>query len=70
MIKFNVPQKSNVRFQIFDILGKIIDEIVNNELSAGEYLFHWDGSNYSSGVYFYRIVTEDFSESKKMILIK
>ena len=55
---------------VYDILGREIDVLVNEELKPGTYEVEWDGSNYSSGIYFYRLVTKDFSASRKMLLIK
>jgi photosystem II stability/assembly factor-like uncharacterized protein len=69
-IKFDIPKKSNVKILIYDILGREIDVLFNESLNAGSYQADWDASNFPSGVYFYKLVTEEFSESKKMILIK
>lgn len=55
---------------IYDVLGKEIATLVNEHLNPGTYEVEWNGSNYSSGIYFYRLKTESFSETKKMILIK
>lgn len=69
-IKFDIPKKSNVKISIFDVLGKEISVLVNEELSPGTFEVNWDASNFPSGVYFYKIETGDYSESKKMVLIK
>lgn len=69
-IKFDIPQRSNVEISIFDILGKEISVLVNEELNPGTFEVNWDASNFPSGVYFYKIETEDFSESRKMVLLK
>jgi len=74
-IEFSLPQTSYVTIDIFDILGKRIRRLVNERLSAGHKIVTWDGrddngQSVSSGVYFYRIVADDFAESKKMILLK
>jgi len=69
-IKFDLPKKSNVKITIFDIIGKEISVLVNEELNSGTFEVNWDASNFPSGVYFYKIETEEFSESKKMILVK
>jgi hypothetical protein len=66
---------SNVKLIIFDILGREIETLVNEALQPGTYEVEWpapmgDGSNYPSGVYFYRITTGSFSDAKKMILLK
>jgi len=60
----------DVRLIVYDILGREVAELVNDKLSPGSYEVEWDGSKYASGVYFYKLVSSDFSEVKKMILIK
>ncbi|RPI19611.1 MAG: T9SS C-terminal target domain-containing protein [Ignavibacteriae bacterium] len=59
-----------VRLSIFDITGKEVSVIVNQKENAGNYEVEWDGSNFASGIYFYKLETETFSDTKKMILIK
>lgn len=75
-IKFELPSLSRskssipVKLVIFDLLGREVTTLVNEELKPGTYEADWDGSNYSSGVYFYKIITEGFVETKKMVLMK
>ncbi|HWA06986.1 MAG TPA: T9SS type A sorting domain-containing protein, partial [Ignavibacteria bacterium] len=74
-IKFAVPsnvkgQTSNVKLVIYDLLGREVVTLVNEELKPGTYEADWDASNYSSGVYFYKIISNDFVETKKMVLMK
>ncbi len=76
-IKFDIPASSlshgerlEVRLVIYDILGKEIATLVNQQLIPGIYEVEWDGSNYSSGIYYYSLVTTEFVETKKMVLIK
>jgi len=74
-IKFAVPsnvkgQTSNVKLVIYDLLGREVTTLVNEELKPGIYEADWDGSNYSSGVYFYKIISKGFVETKKMVLMK
>jgi len=74
-IKFAVPtnvkgQTSNVKLIIYDLLGREVTTLVNEELRPGTYEADWDGLNYSSGVYFYKIISGDFVETKKMVLMK
>jgi len=69
-IKFDLPEKTYVKLVIYDILGNVIETIVNEELSPGKYNSTWDASKYSSGVYYYKLITDNSSESKKMVLIK
>jgi photosystem II stability/assembly factor-like uncharacterized protein len=70
-IPSNVKRKtSNVKLIMYDLLGKEVTTLVNEKLKPGEYEFTWDASQYPSGVYFYKLISGDFSEIKKMILIK
>ena len=69
-IKFDLPKSLDVKLTIYDLLGRRTAVLVNNTLKAGSYSYRWDAFNHPSGVYLYRLVTQDFTESKKMILIK
>ena len=69
-IKFSVPAASNVKLIVTDILGREVATLVNDELAAGNYNVNFDASSFSSGVYFYTIITDNFKQSKKMILMK
>ncbi len=68
--EFSVPQKSFVNLEIFDVLGRKIETLINGELKPGTYKTEWNASKYPSGVYFYRLVAGNISETKKMILLK
>ncbi len=74
-LKFDVMsnvkgQMSNVRLTVFDVLGKLVEVLVDGQLSPGTYEVDFDGSNLPSGVYYYILEAEDFSMTKKMVLIK
>ncbi len=74
-IKFAIPsnvkgQTSDVKLIIYDALGKNVATLVNEKLNAGSYEAEFNGSNYSSGIYFYKLEAGDFSEVKRMILLK
>ncbi|MBC8488444.1 MAG: T9SS type A sorting domain-containing protein [Bacteroidetes bacterium] len=69
-IKFDIPGSTFTKIKIYDILGKEIATLVSEELSAGSYEVEWDASEYTSGIYMYKLITNDFSETKKMLLIK
>jgi len=69
-IKFDIPKSSYVNLIIYDILGKEVFVLVNEKLNTGIYHVDWDGSNYPSGVYFYKLITDDYVSVKKMILLK
>ncbi len=82
-IKFDVPPSKGARGMItqlvvYDILGKEVQTLINEGLKPGTYEVEWNGSDYPSGVYFYKLTIGDpsassghsFSETKKMVLIK
>jgi len=73
-IKFDIATVGavprTVRLVIYDVLGREIATLVNEELQPGTYEVEWDASNYPSGVYYYRLVSADYSDTKKMVLIK
>jgi hypothetical protein len=74
-IQFNLNKASNVKVDIFNVEGKLINQIVNNYKKAGTHKISWDGTNskgekVSSGTYFYRITNNNNVQTKKMILIK
>ncbi len=69
-INFAIPKSLMVRISVFDILGKEVEVLVNEQLTAGTYKTEWNASKYSSGVYFYSITSGEFNEVKRMILTK
>jgi photosystem II stability/assembly factor-like uncharacterized protein len=69
-IKFGIPKSSHVKISIYDITGKLIETLIDKDMTASTYEITWNANNYSSGVYFYRLDTEGFSDVKKMILVK
>ena len=69
-IRFDLPKNINVKLTIYDMLGREIETIVNEHLSAGRYEVTFDGTKYTSGVYYYRLNAGEFVETKKMILVK
>jgi hypothetical protein len=71
MINFVIPQKSVVSLNVYDISGKLVERLINNEIKTeGSYSYELDGSRLSSGIYYYRITAGNFTETKKMIMIK
>ena len=69
-IKFQLPNKGFVNLKVFDMLGKEVGILVNGDLSAGTYEYEWNAVNLPSGIYFYRFTTGNYTETKKMILVK
>ena len=70
IIRFGVPERSNVVLKIYDILGSEVATLVNENLSAGSYKFNFDALNLASGVYLYELKAGNFREIKKMNLLK
>ena len=69
-ISFGLPAAGKVTLTIYNIRGQVISTLIDRNLSAGEYHVDWDASDYASGIYFYKLQTEEFSETKKMVLLK
>jgi len=69
-IKFDIAKNTNAKLYVYDILGKVVETLINGDISAGKYEITFDASSLSSGVYFYKLVTNDFVDTKKMLLIK
>jgi len=69
-IKFQLPEPGIVKLTVFDMLGREIETLVNENLNAGTYNVDWNAARYSSGVYFYKLQADEFAEIKKMILVK
>jgi hypothetical protein len=70
MIKYKIPESGLVTIKVYDALGREIATLVNEEKPVGSYEIKFDGSNLSSGVYFYRLNFDSFISIKKMILLK
>lgn len=69
-IGFRIADFGMVRIVIYDALGREIQTLVNQELSPGTYEVDFNGSNLPSGVYYYMLETENYKESKRMVLVK
>jgi hypothetical protein len=68
--EFRIAKLEWVTLKVFDVLGREISTLVNEERQAGIYRVTWDASKLPSGVYFYRLRAGDFVETKKMVLTK
>jgi hypothetical protein len=69
-IQYQLPELSKVKLTVYDMLGREIKTLVNEEKPAGSYEVKFDGTGLPSGIYFYRIETGKFSDTKKFILLK
>jgi len=78
-IKFDIPAASLnpehsgqplIQIKVFDMLGREVATLVNKQLNPGTYEVDWDASKITSGVYYYKLISGDFSETRKMVIIK
>jgi len=69
-IKYQILKSTFVKLTIYDILGREIETLVSENQRVGTYLADWNAENYPSGIYYYKLITENYTETKKMILIK
>ena len=69
-IQFSIPEQSFVKLEVFNSLGEKVSTLVSEDLNAGNYQYEWNAEKLSSGIYFYKLITGNFTETKKMILMK
>ena len=70
IISYNIPRNSNVRLEIFNVLGQKVDLLINKEQDAGNYKVQFNANHLSSGIYFYQLTTNRQSIIKKMMLLQ
>lgn len=71
IIKFSVAEPGYINLKIYNLLGQEVASLVNNEyMNSGTYEINFDASRLSSGIYFYRIISSNFTSTKKMVLVK
>lgn len=69
-ITYALPKAGNVELRIYDMLGREVSTLVNEFTSAGKHTVEFNANNLASGVYFYKIISGDFKDTKKMMLVK
>ena len=69
-IEFSIKKSGFVTLKIYDVLGKELATLVNENLPAGNFDVNWNAQNFESGIYLYRLQTNNFTDTKKMLLIK
>lgn len=69
-LKFQIAKHSFVKLSVYNILGREIETLISKELEPGVYKVIWNASGFASGIYFYKLISENFSETKKLILTK
>jgi len=69
-IKFDIPKSLDVKLIIFDAVGREVKNITQNNMIAGSYEYEFNGENLSSGIYYFKLQTNEFSKTMKMVLVK
>ena len=69
-IQYSVPSNEYVLLKVYDLLGNEVNTLVNERQSAGNYEVNFDASNLASGIYFYRLQSGSFIQTKKLMLLK
>ncbi|TFB12212.1 T9SS type A sorting domain-containing protein [Candidatus Marinimicrobia bacterium MT.SAG.3] len=69
-IEYSLPNLSNVSLIIYNLQGQVVTQLVDGEIPAGVHTVTWDASNFASGIYFYRLTTDEFAQTRKMVLLK
>ena len=70
MIRFSIPEAGQVTLKVYNLLGEEVATLVNREMKSGSYEVDFKGANYSSGIYLYTITANNYTATKKMILLK
>lgn len=70
VISFKLPKTMNIRLKVYDLLGREIKTLIDNRKQAGEYKVVLNAENLASGIYIYRLITDEFTLSRKLVLIK
>jgi hypothetical protein len=69
-IEFVIPEKSNVTLTVFNSIGEEVSTLVNDKKEAGSYVVTFDAKRFTSGIYYYKLQTENFVQTRKMILLR
>jgi len=69
-IRYELPASAHVKVEVYNLFGQRVVTLVNGEQEAGYISITWDASEVSSGIYFYRLTAGDFTETKRMMLVK
>ena len=69
-IIFDVPYESYIELSLYNLNGQLIENLANKDFAEGRFLLEWDAKNYSSGIYFVKMTTKNFTKTKKITLLK
>ena len=70
LIEFYVPYNSRVKLRVYNVLGELVENLIDDEFPEGKHSYNWDASYLSSGIYFLRIEGHEFNQVKKAVLLK
>jgi hypothetical protein len=70
VISYTLPQASDVRLEVLNLLGQRVALLVSDRLQAGQHTVNFDAGNLSSGIYIYRLQADGFTQTRKMLLVK
>ncbi|MGE5431383.1 MAG: YCF48-related protein [Syntrophomonadaceae bacterium] len=70
IIEYTLAKSGHVSLEIYDVLGRLVNTIVNKWQTEGDYKINWKAEDLPSGIYFYRIISGEYTEAKKMLLIR
>lgn len=70
IISFNLPSASDVKLEVYNMLGQVVSTVYEGHLGVGQHSYSWNGSHVASGVYLYKLTAGDFVEMKNMVLLK
>jgi hypothetical protein len=70
VIRYSLTTSGEISLRLYDVLGKEVVTLLNEKQNAGTYEVSWEASNFPSGMYYYKIQTSEFSETKRMVLLK
>lgn len=69
-IQFSIPESGVVSIKVYDIMGREVADLINSKMQSGSYSVNFEGGNLSSGIYIYKMRTDNYTNSKKMLLVK
>ena len=70
MLNFSVPKKMDVQLVVYDMMGRVVSELVNDLYESGDHKIHWDASQQSSGIYFVKFQAGTYITTQKLMLVK
>jgi len=69
-LSFNLPESGKTKLVIYNLLGEKISTLLNQEMQKGFYKINWDASNFAGGMYYYKLISNNYNSTKKMLLLK